>query len=143
MRTYKDFTNFINEVKENNIFNVKAELSNMIKFLDGDSNRINDAIKFAKENSAFDYDEHEERTAEIKLSTPADFFIYEKRGLLNNFSKERLAKVIELYHQLPELKIVKEEVVTNYNKSAVTKKQIIIATVAVVAIVAVAYKCLK
>jgi hypothetical protein len=144
MVNYKDFSNFINEVNLNNVFNIKSELSRLIMFLNGEKILINEAINYATENSDFRFEEHINFSLELELSTAEDYYIYEKGLLLDNFSEQRLYKVIELYNQLPNSKII-EEVNTNetIKKATFTKRQLVIATIAVVVLAAVAYKCLK
>lgn len=144
MTDYKDFTNFIKEVKLNNVFKIKSELTNIIFFLKGDVLLVNDAINYAVDNSDFKLEEHIDFLSEIELQTDEDMYIYENGLLLNNFSKERLEKVIKLYHQLPKSQIIEEEIeIENNSKSTINKQKIIIAAVAIVTIAAVAYKCLK
>lgn len=144
MVNYKDFSNFINEVKLNNAFNIKSELSRLILFLNGEKKLINEAITYAKQNSDFKLEEHIDIPLDIELSTAEDYYVYEKGLLLNNFSQQRLTKVIELYHQLPKSELIEEIVITENNRKAtLNKKQIVIATIAVVVLSAVIYKCLK
>lgn len=144
MVNYKDFSNFINEVNLNNVFNIKSELSRLIMFLNGEKILINEAINYATENSDFRFEEHINFSLELELSNAEDYYIYEKGLLLDNFSEQRLHKVIELYNQLPNSKII-EEVNKNetIKKASLNKKQIVIATIAVVVLAAVTYKCLK
>ncbi|TDW52751.1 hypothetical protein EV144_1011444 [Flavobacterium sp. 270] len=139
MVNYKDFSNFINEVNLNNVFNIKSELSRLIMFLNGEKKLINEAIDYATENSDFKFEEHIYFPLEIELTTVEDYYSYEKALLLDNFSEQRLHKVIELYHQLSKSKIAEE---TN-TEATVNKKQIVMVTIVVVVLAAVAYKCLK
>ncbi|SHG44856.1 hypothetical protein SAMN05444372_10637 [Flavobacterium micromati] len=144
MINYKDFKNFIREVKDDNIFNIKIEICSMIDFFDGDKYLVQESIDYARQNSNFKIENHIDFPVDIELSTAEDYYAYEKGLLLDNFSQERVAKVMELYHQLPKLEVVEEEKkVTKNNTKAISDTQIVIAGVTILALALIAYKCLK
>ncbi|MFE3867016.1 hypothetical protein ACFX5E_02890 [Flavobacterium sp. LS2P90] len=97
MKDYKDFTNFAGYVRDNLLFDIKLELTNMVILLKGNRQKIDDAIEYAKTNSDFDFEIHQPSHPNIPLDTDEDKFVYEKGELLANFSKERLDEVFRLY----------------------------------------------
>lgn len=144
MISYKNFKTFIREVKDDNVLNIKIEICSMIDFFNGDKKLVEESIDYAEKNSNFRIEEHIDFPLDIALTTAEDYYAYEKGLLLDNFSKERVAKVIELYHELPKLQISEEEKeeIKN-NTKTISNTQIVIAGVIVFTLVMIVYKCLK
>jgi hypothetical protein len=114
MKDYKDFTNFLLHVKANELLDIKLELTAMIILLNGDYQKIDDAIAFAKANSNFDFETHQSSQPHIPLNTDEDKFVYENGELVSNFSKERLNEVFRLYPLMCKEKNITEEPHQNY-----------------------------
>lgn len=144
MVNYKDFKNFIRDVKEDNIFNIKIEICSMIDFFDGDKKLVQESIDYAIQNSNLKIEDHIEFPLIIELLTIEDYYAYEKGLLLDNFSKERIANVIELYHQLPEVKVSEgEKDETKNSTKAITNTQIVLIGMTVLALAIITYKFIK
>jgi len=93
MNNYKEFTSFLKEVENNNIISIRNEISNMIILLEGDRDKIYEAIEYAKDKSDFKFDKHIEE-GNLNKKDP---FTFENGVLRSNFSKERLDLVLQLY----------------------------------------------
>jgi hypothetical protein len=131
MEDYTDFTNFLAYVKANEIFDIKLELAAMIILLNGNHQKINDAIAFAKSNSDFDIETHKASQSNLSLITTEDDFLYEKGELLNNFSQERLDEVFRLYHLMCKEKDIFDkpnDAKTKEFKSSNNTKKVLVAT---------------
>lgn len=134
MENYKDFTNFSDYVKDNVLFDIKLELTNMIILLNGDRKKIDDAIEYAKANSDFDFEKHQPTDTNISLDTNEDKFVFEKGELLNNFSKERLNEVFSLYplmfneKEIIDKSNLEVEELSNDFIDPTTKKVVVIAS---------------
>lgn len=145
MKDYKDFTNFAGYVRDNLLFDIKLELTNMVILLKGNRQKIDDAIEYAKTNSDFDFEINQPSHPNIPLDTEEDKFVYEKGELLANFSKERLDEVFRLYPLMcKEKDIINSQDQENFSKTGTTistKKVVIITGVIVTAYLL--YKILK
>lgn len=145
MEDYKDFTHFLASVKSNELDDIKLELAAMIILLNGNYQKINEAISYAKTNSDFDFEIHKVSKSNYSLITAEDNFLYENGELSNNFSLERLNEVFRLYPLMCKEKDIDNELDETKNKdfksSNNTNKVIIVAGVVVTAYLF--YKILK
>lgn len=96
MRKYTDNEHLVNYVNQNDIVNFKDELLRSIMFLHGNKEEINKAIDFAIQNSSFVFDTHKEIEVNSNLSYE-DVYAAESINMEENFSKERLEKLIDIY----------------------------------------------
>jgi len=134
MENYKDFTHFLESVKLNELYDIKLELASMIILLNGNGQKINDAIDYAKSNSDFDFEKHNVLKSHISLITSEDKFLFENGELSNNFSKERLDEVFRLYPLMrKERNIVKDTEQYDVSNSSIDPKNIVIIAGVVVA----------
>lgn len=97
MKDYKDFTHFLTSVKSNELYDIKLELTSMIILLNGNCQKISEAITYAKTNSDFNFDTHIASQSSNLLISAEDKFLYQNGELSNNFSQERLNEVLRLY----------------------------------------------
>lgn len=99
MKTFKENTALLDEIKKSNLLGIKVGLKNSIILLQGDRQELMSAAKFAEENSNFRFEEHEELpvgTSTVK----EDIYTAEGLNLISNFSKERFLKLIELFPEV-------------------------------------------
>jgi len=142
MEEYTDFTNFLESVKANEIFDIKLELTAMIILLNGNHQKINDAIAFAKSNSDFDFEKHKASQSTGSLITTEDQFLYENGELSNNFSQERLDNVLNLYSlMVQEKEVFNNEIPESFRNKNNTKTVLIV--VGAVASAYLLYEILK
>ncbi len=114
-------SSFVDAVKNNNIENINAELVENIFRLLGDKIEIYKGVEYAKENSSFKFDVHEEMIIE-NINNLEKEFSAEKFNLYTNFSFQRYEKLIDLFPKVfvntnikntMDLSIVDEQVVKN------------------------------
>lgn len=97
MRKFTDNQPLLDNVKANNLDEVKRILTDNIFFLQGDQLEINKAIKFAINNCDFNFEKHQELPVSDKANKE-DYFSYEKWNLSKNYSRERYDLLVDLYH---------------------------------------------
>ena len=145
MEDYKNFTHFLASVKSNELYDIKLELAAMIILFNGNYQKINEAIAYAKTNSDFDFEIHKVSQSNNSLITAEDKFLYENGELSNNFSQERLNEVFRLYQLMCNERDVADELdetkKKDFKSSNNTKKVIIVAGAVVTAYLL--YKILK
>ena len=78
-------------------FAVKSVLADTIARTKGDKNELDDAIAYAASKGAFEWDAHDKKEATTKWNDKQEEYNFEKERLVQNFSKERYARVLKLY----------------------------------------------
>lgn len=95
---FRDNEFFIKKVNEKDLFSVKSSLVNMLKR----TNRaeLESAIRYAEGNKAFNWEADDGYTSANKWNTLKEEYNFEKERLVQNFSKERYGKVLNLLEQI-------------------------------------------
>lgn len=140
-KKFKDNLPFLRFIKSNSIADIKSELLNIIFFLEGDIEEINEAIKFAEENSQFQFQENtvvvEKHYDDLKKQLAQEQILARI-----NFSRERYFKIVDLYGQVYGMKNNKEKSSNLVSPIKVEDKRLIYGALAVVIVVSV-YLILK
>lgn len=105
-----DFKNnklFMDVIKEDNIFAIKSDLEGYIEEYKGDKVKCDEIVEFAINNSSFDWENDDGIFLGNKKATISEEYFYEKGRLVQNFTKERYLKVIDLYNKYIQEKIAK------------------------------------
>lgn len=102
--------------ERNNRIEIKSTIESYISYYDGDKEKCDNIVKFFIENSSFIWEKDDGITTHKKFNTKKDEYIFEKMRLIENFTKERYEKVIELYQECIKVKNNREEIKEPINK---------------------------
>ncbi|WP_139855687.1 hypothetical protein [Aequorivita sinensis] len=146
---FKNYTSFVNGVRENDLQMVKSQLAEMIMLFQGEKAKIMEAVEYAKNNSSFKFENHLETTTAMDKTSNSDMFYTEISELQTNFSKERFLEVIRLYPLMVEQDNFfnkgndKNEIDSEVEKSSkITKTQLLIGAGVIIGGI-ILYKFLK
>ncbi len=120
---------FRDSVKSLDFFAVKSVLADMIKRTKGNRADLEEAIRYAKDRGAFDWEAHDNHEATTNWNNINDKYNFEKERLVQNFSKVRYERVLKILEEiLMETKQDKKEVlkspsVTRDNTTENTKRR--------------------
>ncbi|WP_426709743.1 hypothetical protein [Cetobacterium sp. SF1] len=90
---------FMKAIKSNNVLGIKSCLEGFIKKYQGNKMKCDEAIDFAIRNSSFNWEEDDKRYLGKPRETIEDQYYYETERLVQNFTKERYLKVLDLYRK--------------------------------------------
>lgn len=96
-RDFKGLKHFMNAVKNNDVFAIKSDLQGMVEFYKGNKVKIDEAVKYAIDNSDFDFEKDDGVYFGENSKSVKEKYFYESGRLVQNFTKERYNRVIELY----------------------------------------------
>ncbi|MGL5357197.1 MAG: hypothetical protein ACRCZ9_00225 [Fusobacteriaceae bacterium] len=118
---YKNDKIFMESVKNDDIFAIKSDLEGLISTLEGNKIKCDEAIEYAIKNSSFNWEEDDGLYFGEGYETTIEKYSYEKGRLVQNFTKERYFKVLDLYKQYKIKKLTK----TLPNRIPIKNKSII------------------
>lgn len=110
---FEESKSFMSSVEQGDIFGIKSDLESLIAITKGNKAECLRAIEYARKNSDFDWEEDDGVFFGEGLVEDDDIYLYEKGRLVQNFTKERFDKVIELYNKLYPAKKEKNGGVVN------------------------------
>lgn len=118
-KSYRDDANFLKFVSENRVFAIKSNLEGLIVKLKGNKEKCDEAVQYAIDNSDFNWEKDDgfDIGKKPEINKREEYF-YEKGRLVQNFTKERYEKVIELYKEF-----LKENEIRVENEEKKTKNQ--------------------
>lgn len=96
--------------ERNNLVEIKSTIESYISYYDGDKEKCDNIVKFFRENSSFTWEEDDGITIYKKFNTKRDEYTFEKMRLIENFTRERYEKVIELYQECIKVRNNREEI---------------------------------
>lgn len=144
MEKFINYQPLIDSVAIDDVENIKRVLIDLIFFLNGNENEIENALKFVQEKSSFAFEDHKV----LDVSNGSDnemYFSEEKYNMLINYSYERFKLLIDLYKKAYANKTfdleIEEDKTVNTDSKTITKVVAISAIVVVAALTI--YKCLK
>ena len=115
---------FKESVKKSNFFAIKSILADMIKRTKGNRADLEEAIRYAKDRGAFDWEAHDNHEATTNWNNINDKYNFEKERLVQNFSKVRYERVLKILEEiLKETKQEKREVPKNANVNRSTSTE--------------------
>ena len=83
-----------------NFFRLKSNLESSIAITKGDKQLILKFIKWLEDNGYFHWEKDDEVFFGDGLKTDKEIYLYEKGRLVQNFTKERFNRVVDLYNKL-------------------------------------------
>lgn len=96
---YKNDKSFLESVERNDVFAIKSDLEGLIPLFKGDKFRCDEAVEYAINNSSFNWENDDGLYFGEDAKTIKEKYSYEKERLVQNFTKERYLKVLELYKE--------------------------------------------
>ena len=150
MESFKDFKNFLEAVQSKDSKMVKLEIINMFIILRGSKPKILDAINYAIEKNALQYEKHQLSPKYDWVNSDMEKFTFESGYLEENFSKERLDDVFKLYdlvhkeannkkNTVSKLNIqpqnTREELTTTQTNNSSNIKNIVIVILIIIAVI--------
>ncbi|MGL6168550.1 MAG: hypothetical protein ACRC0Y_09710 [Fusobacteriaceae bacterium] len=106
---YKSAKVFMESVKNDDVFSIKSDLEGLIILFKGDKSKCDEAIEYAINNSSFDWEKDDGLFFSEESKTTIQKYCFEKGRLVQNFTKERYLKVLELYKHYESEHIPKPE----------------------------------
>lgn len=106
---YTDVKVFMESIKNNDVFAIKSDLEGLIVLFKGDKVKCDEAVEYALKNSSFNWEEDDGIFFGEELNTVKDIYCYEKERLVQNFTKARYLKVLELYKEYDREETKKEQ----------------------------------
>lgn len=106
---YTDVKVFMESIKNNDVFAIKSDLEGLIVLFKGDKVKCDEAVEYALKNSSFNWEEDDGIFFGEELNTVKDIYCYEKGRLVQNFTKARYLKVLELYKEYDREETKKEQ----------------------------------
>lgn len=106
---FKEDKFFIDTLKRNDVLEIKSLLEEFISYCKGDKKLCDEVIEYAIKNSSFDWEDDDGVEKSIKLKTKKEEYYFEKGRLVQNFTKERYEKVLELYKEYNKIRLVEEK----------------------------------
>lgn len=98
---------FMEAIKNNDIFSIKSDLEGFIPEFKGNKNLCDEVVEFAIKNSSFDWEEDDGISINTSSMNIKDRYNYEKGRLVQNFTKQRYLKVLDLYNQYHNINVSK------------------------------------
>lgn len=111
---------FMRAIESQNVFRIKSDLEGLIPLFRGDKKKCDMAIEYARRVSPFDWEEDDGVYFGDPNDSIEDQYSYEKGRLVQNFTKERYEKVLELYHEV--YKDINREYYENLKKQEENKQ---------------------
>lgn len=96
---YRDAKIFMKSIEKNDVFAIKSDLEGLIVLFKGDKIKCDEAVEYAINNSSFNWEDDDKIFFGEGLVTAKERYSYEKERLVQNFTKERYLKVLELYKE--------------------------------------------
>lgn len=131
---------YLSIVKSKDLSRIKRELINMIFFLHGNKQEIEQAIQHAEEKACFVFDTHD-NSLDNKETDKKRELAQEQILARINFSRERYFKIVDLYGQVYGMKNNKENGANLVSpikvEDKVSDKRLIYGAIAVVIVVSV------
>lgn len=121
-----DFKNnklFMDAIKENDIFSIKSDLEGYIVKYKGDQRKCDEVVEYAIKNSSFNWETDDGIFLGDKKTTISEEYFYEKERLVQNFTKERYLRVINLYNEYTQGKEDRKEEVKKASTNSQTKAE--------------------
>ena len=100
MYYYETFNFFLKKVEEKNFFAVKSILADIILRTKGNKDEIDHAIKYAEDNGAFKWETDDGRQIPKVSDTSLKQFRALREMIIQNFSKEKYNKILELCKEI-------------------------------------------
>lgn len=105
--SFKNNKLFMEAIKVNDIFSIKSDLEGFIPEFKGNKILCDEVVEFAIKNSSFNWEEEDGLSVDTSNMNIRDKYNYEKGRLVQNFTKERYLKVLDLYNQYHNINISK------------------------------------
>lgn len=105
---YRDAKVFMESIRKNDVFAIKSDLEGLIILFKGDKIKCDEAVEYAINNSSFNWEKDDGIFFGEGLVTAKEKYFYEKERLVQNFTKERYLKVLELYKEYDKKEKEKE-----------------------------------
>lgn len=121
-----DFKNnklFMDAIKENDIFSIKSDLEGYIVKYKGDKRKCDEVVEYAIKNSSFNWESDDGIFLGDKKTTISEEYFYEKERLVQNFTKERYLRVINLYNEYTQGKEDRKEEIKKASTNSQTKAE--------------------
>jgi len=131
---YTDNIHLINYIESDNIFRFKEELLNSIFFLKGNREELDKVIELAVRKSSFRFDIHQEIDLNQNLSFE-DKYAQETLNMKENFSKERLNYLLEIYDTYYSKKEYSYDIPESTKKSSNVVVAVVVVGIAVASLV--------
>jgi len=131
---YTDNIHLINYIESDNIFRFKEELLNSIFFLKGNREELDKVIELAVRKSSFRFDIHQEIDLNQNLSFE-DKYAQETLNMKENFSKERLNYLLEIYDTYYSKKEYSYDIPESTKKSSNVVVAVVVVGIAVASLI--------
>jgi hypothetical protein len=131
---YTDNIHLINYIESDNIFRFKEELLNSIFFLKGNREELDKVIELAVRKSSFRFDIHQEIDLNQNLSFE-DKYAQETLNMKENFSKERLNYLLEIYDTYYSKKEYSYDIPESTKKSSNVVVAVVVVGIAIASLV--------
>lgn len=99
MRNFKNNEPLLQNIKDNDVKEIKRVLIDNIMYLQGNRSEINKAIQYALDNSNFIFDKHQDIAISDRHNKES-YFSEEQFNLKENYSRERFNVLVDLYNEV-------------------------------------------
>ena len=106
---FKENKFFMEMIRKNDVFGIKSTLESFIVYYKADRELCDGVIEYAIKNSSFKWEEDDGLHYNGSFINKEKEYYFEKERLVQNFTKERYEKVLELYKEYNKIKVVEEK----------------------------------